>query len=428
MRIKSSLLKGILVTALCLAIYPVADRTVVYAATVSDLEKEKEEIERKKKEEEEKKKQEQQNLDNANSKASAIAGEMDDVEAEIEEIDDNIVETIASIEIIEEEISDKEAEIAVTTAEYEEAKANEEAQYERMKIRIRYMYEKGEYSYLQMLVESSGFSDMLSKAEYIEKLYEYDRKLLTEYQEAKDRTYALKERLEDEKSELDAALYELEEEKAYLDQILSEKEAEYDDYSSQLARAKQEASAYKANVEKRNAAIRDLQKQSDAKQSEINEAKRKEEEERLRREEEERRRSEESSSGSSESRPSRNYASANSFSGSKGQQIASYAQQFIGNPYVSGGTSLTEGADCSGFVMRVYKDFGYSLPRTSTSMRGVGTEVSYENAQPGDIVCYAGHVGLYIGNGQIVHASSARTGIKISNALYKSIITIRRIV
>ncbi len=93
-----------------------------------------------------------------------------------------------------------------------------------------------------------------------------------------------------------------------------------------------------------------------------------------------------------------------------------------------GGTSLTQGADCSGFVWRVYKDFGYSLPRTSYSMRSSGTGVSYSEAQPGDVVCYAGHVGIYIGGGQIVHASTQRTGIKITHATYKEILSVRRIV
>ena len=137
-----------------------------------------------------------------------------------------------------------------------------------------------------------------------------------------------------------------------------------------------------------------------------------------------------SSSSGGNSSSGKSYASASSYSGSgsKGQQIANYACQFIGNPYVPGGTSLTEGADCSGFVWRVYKDFGYSVPRTSYSLRSHGTEVSYADAQPGDVVCYAGHVGIYIGNGQIVHASTQKTGIKITNATYREILSVRRIV
>ncbi len=111
-----------------------------------------------------------------------------------------------------------------------------------------------------------------------------------------------------------------------------------------------------------------------------------------------------------------------------GQSVADFACQFVGNPYVWGGTSLTNGADCSGFVMSVYQNFGVSLPHSSSADRSVGSAVNgIENAQPGDIVCYSGHVAIYIGNGQIVHASTAKTGIIISNATYRSILSVRRI-
>ena len=104
-----------------------------------------------------------------------------------------------------------------------------------------------------------------------------------------------------------------------------------------------------------------------------------------------------------------------------------YACQFIGNPYVWGGTSLTNGADCSGFVQSVYKHFGVNLPRTSTQMREAGTGVSYSEAIPGDIICYDGHVGIYMGDGQIVNAINSAKGIGILSATYANIITVRRI-
>lgn len=111
-----------------------------------------------------------------------------------------------------------------------------------------------------------------------------------------------------------------------------------------------------------------------------------------------------------------------------GQAVVNYALQFVGNPYVYGGSSLTNGTDCSGFVMSVYNNFGVSLPHSSAADRSVGATVNgLENAQPGDIICYSGHVGIYAGNGQIVHASTSKTGIIVSSATYRSILSIRRI-
>lgn len=132
-----------------------------------------------------------------------------------------------------------------------------------------------------------------------------------------------------------------------------------------------------------------------------------------------------SKKGSTSTSGGKTYASP---TGSSGADVAQFALQFVGNPYVYGGTSLTNGTDCSGFVMSVYNNFGVSLPHSSAADRSVGATVNgLENAQAGDIICYSGHVGIYIGNGQIVHASTSRTGIIVSNASYRSILSIRRI-
>ena len=112
---------------------------------------------------------------------------------------------------------------------------------------------------------------------------------------------------------------------------------------------------------------------------------------------------------------------------SGGTAAAQYGLQFVGNPYRWGGASLTNGTDCSGFIMSVYAHYGISLPHSSAAMRGVGFEVSYEEARPGDIICYSGHVALYIGDGLVVHAANEQKGITVSSATHKNILTVRRI-
>lgn len=161
-----------------------------------------------------------------------------------------------------------------------------------------------------------------------------------------------------------------------------------------------------------------------------------EEEARLAKEAEERRKAQAAASANSkkpESSGNKNYNSASSYipaggGSASGNAVAEFALQFKGNPYVYGGSSLTNGTDCSGFVMSVYKNFGVSLPHSSSADRSVGSSVgSLSEAQPGDIICYSGHVGIYIGGNQIVHASTSKTGIIVSNASYRNILAIRRI-
>lgn len=393
----------------------------VSATTISDLQNELQ--------------KDQSQLKNVNQQISDYKGAQADVGEEIEALDEEMVSLLTDINLIEEAIADKEEDIAQTQIEYDAAVAEKDEQYESMKIRIRFMYEKGETSYLQLFFGAQNMGDMMNKAHYVEELYEYDRTLLEEYEATVQEVAALQDTLEEEKSELETSKTELKEEQAYVEEVLAQKQQEYDNYSVVLAKAKQEAATYTAKIKQETAKIKQLEEE-ERKRKEEEERKRKEEEERKKKEQEallasqndgdsdsEEQEKEETSSSSSSS------SSGSSSGGSgKGQQIADYACKFIGNPYVAGGTSLTNGADCSGFVMSVYQAFGYSLPRSSYAQSAVGKGVSYSEAQPGDIIYYGGHVGIYIGNGQIVHASTERTGIKITSATYRSIITIRRIV
>ena len=379
----------------------------------------------------------QNQLNAISGQASGLEGKRDAVEEEIDELDGTLVELMSSISLLEEEIEDKKAEIVQAQDELDKAIAREEKQYEAMKMRIKFMYEKGNSSYAQLLFESKSISDMINKAEYIEKLYAYDRKMLLSYQETRQQVADLKERLEEEKSELEAEEFELKEEETALEEALEAKRAEAENYEVQIAQIRQSAAAYKALIKQQTAQIKQLEAEEAAKRA-------KEEAERKAREEAERKKNEKnnkgngsdnSEKGGNSPKPgSSGSASAdvlsliNSASGSaKGKEVASFACRFIGNPYVPGGTSLTNGADCSGFTQAVYREFGISIPRNSSSQRSCGTGVSYADAQPGDLICYAGHVGMYIGNGYIVHASTQRTGIKITPATYKEILAVRRV-
>ena len=350
-------------------------------------------------------------LSAANSKAEALEGEMEGLEEEINELDAQLVEVIAAVSMVEDEIREIEEQIDIAIADYEAAKAEEERQYEEMKLRIKFMYEKGESSYVQMLIEAKNLSDMVNKTDYIEKLYEYDRKMLIKYQAAKQAVSDAWAALEEEQAELQASQHELEEEQAALDALMAEKKAQAEDFENQITKAKQEAAAYKAKIKQQNAQIKKLEEEEERKRQEA---------------------ARKNSSSSVRVGSAYNLDSASVINGASGsasgKEIASFACRYVGNPYVPGGTSLTNGADCSGFTLAVYRNFGYNLPRSSTSQRGVGREVSYADAQPGDIICYAGHVAIYLGGGRIVHASTPATGIKYGVATYKPIICVRRIV
>ena len=406
--------------------------------------------------------QDQEQLDDIGDKLDELTEEQSGVDKEITALSDQIAEIMASISILEEEIEQKKADIVQAQQDLENAKKEEATQYDTMKARIKVMYESGDSTYLDILFSSNSMEDLLNKADYVEKMHQYDRKVYEDYQAARHRVEDLKEALEQEESELEAAQGELQEEMNGMEESRAELEAISADYAVQISRAKNQAEVYKARIKQQNAQIKKLEEEErkrreeeERKRREDEERKKREDEERKRREEEERKKREEEAkknaagdaatdnntqndkepeeSKTEESKTaSKNQASTDAIataSGSaKGKEIANYACQFIGNPYVSGGTSLTKGTDCSGFTQSVYKQFGYSLPRNSYSQRSAGKQVSYAEAQPGDIICYAGHVAIYIGNGKIVHASTPKSGIKISNALYRDIISVRRII
>ena len=399
-----------------------------------------------------KKKDAEKKLNAINEDIEDIEDQKEDLEQEAEEYEQQLVDLLVTIQIINHDIENKEDEIETAKAEYEVALAKQEKQQWAMNKRIKYMYEKGDMNYMQILLESKKFSDAVNKSTYSEKLYAYDRYQLYLYEQTKEEVIEKQKALDEDMAELEEIKLDAVSQEEELQLLVDEYSENIENFDEQLSGAKEKASQYKEQIQKQSEQIKALEAEEQRKALEA--AKKKAEEEAKRKAEEEARRkaeeeasakvneegsnSEESSdngdnndegnSSGSESSDGGSSSSSSSGGSAKGQEIANFACQFVGNPYVPGGTSLTEGADCSGFTMAVYNNFGLSLPRSSYAQAGYGREVSYSEAQPGDIIYYGGHVGIYIGNGLIVHASTQATGIKISNALYRSIITVRRIV
>lgn len=399
-----------------------------------------------------KKKDAEKKLNAINEDIEDIEDQKEDLEQEAEEYEQQLVDLLVTIQIINHDIENKEDEIETAKAEYEVALAKQEKQQWAMNKRIKYMYEKGDMNYMQILLESKKFSDAVNKSTYSEKLYAYDRYQLYLYEQTKEEVIEKQKALDEDMAELEEIKLDAVSQEEELQLLVDEYSENIENFEEQLSGAKEKASQYKEQIQKQSEQIKALEAEEQRKALEA--AKKKAEEEAKRKAEEEARRkaeeeanakaneegsnSEESSdngdnndegnSSGTESSDGGSSSSSSSGGSAKGQEIANFACQFVGNPYVPGGTSLTEGADCSGFTMAVYNNFGISLPRSSYAQAGYGREVSYSEAQPGDIIYYGGHVGIYIGNGLIVHASTQATGIKISNALYRSIITVRRIV
>lgn len=397
----------------------------------------------------------QNNLNSVNQQITAIQSNQAQAQEELDQLGDQLVDILTSIDICQDEIAVKEKEIEQAKKDYEDARKKEEDQYASMKKRIQFMYEQGDSAYLQVLLESQNYADMVNKADYIESLYEYDKQLLAGYVESKNQVAELKGRLEDEEADLEASNYELQQEEAALQTLVDEQKKTVADFDAQLASAKKKAASYKQQLEDQTAQIKKLEEEAAAKKKKEEEARKKQEQERKQQQQASQTQTIDTGNGAQQTTgddpaqvdtgddaqttdpgtvdtgkgtDSMN-AGAGAVTGGSGvgQQAANYACNFVGNPYKFGGTSLTNGTDCSGFTQAVYAHFGISLPRDSYSQRSCGTEVSYANAQPGDIICYAGHVALYLGNGQIVHASTERTGITYGYATYRTILSVRRV-
>lgn len=414
------------------------------------------------------------------SKINNLEDQKQTLSAEIDQLDSDLVNIMVEIEILDGELSDKEAQIEQTKADLAVAEENKQKQYEAMKKRIQYLYEKGgDDAWAQMLFQASDFTSLLNQAEYVQQMYDSDRNSLEEFKETVQQVKDLGDQLDSEKAELEEMNQEYQNRQVSMQTQLEEKKATSSDYDAQIAQAQNQAAQYTELIRQQNAEIQKIEEEEKkaaeeaarkaaeeaAKKAAAEEAAKKAQEEANKKAADEAaKKAAEASKKSSSTSGSNTAASSGSSTSSKnntsgssssaatskdngssssgssgssgsnvsynptGQSVVNYACQFVGNPYVWGGTSLTNGADCSGFIMSIYAKFGVSLPHSSGAMAGCGRGVSYSEAMPGDIICYAGHVAIYMGGGQIVHASNAKDGIKISgNAAYRPIVAVRRV-
>ena len=355
-------------------------------------------------------------LNEINKSITAIEEKQSQIKAELGNLNAELVDTLLTLELLEADLERKQQEIDEAQAEYERVKKLEEDQYQAMKYRIRFMYEKEETSYIQMLLEAESITDFLNKADFVRYISEYDDEKLNEYQDTKEMVAETKAVLEEEQAELEEVQEAQQLYKSELDKKIVAAKTKAADFETELANAQAKAKEYQNTIKEQNAKIKKLQE---------------EEEKRLRaeaaaREESSAQTTNSGNSGASQSENTSGGSTTTASGSGNGAAIANYALQFVGNPYVFGGTSLTNGADCSGFTQSVHKHFGISIPRSSSAQANAGKSVSLSALQAGDIIYYGGHVGIYIGNGQIVHASTAKTGIKISSYTYRTPICARR--
>ena len=385
----------------------------------------------------------------AESEAQQLEQKLGQSRQKEQALEEELVRLLALKDILESDMEELKTQIQEADRDYRQAEEKRQRQYDILKKRIQFLYEEGDITYLDILLKAKNIGDVVSQTEYFRQLYEYDQEIIQRYEKLKQEAAGKKELLEEKQSQLEVMEEENESQQKELEGFIAARQKESSGFALELEAAQARAAQAAGEVIRKTEEIRILRARQ--------------EEERIRQEKERIRQEQESAgqeSGAAGREPGgagrepggagREPGGAGQESGSAGtaqdsvgtaggrsvksiggtefgRNVADYALQFVGNPYVYGGTSLTGGTDCSGYTQSVYRHFGVSIPRTSGEQAGFGREIPYEDMEPGDLVCYSGHVAMYIGGGRIVHASSRKEGIKVSNdPAYRTIVSIRR--
>ena len=385
----------------------------------------------------------------AESEAQQLEEKLGQSRQKEQALEEELVRLLALKDILESDMEELKTQIQGADRDYRQAEEKRQRQYDILKKRIQFLYEEGDITYLDILLKAKNIGDVVSQTEYFRQLYEYDQEIIQRYEKLKQEAAGKKELLEEKQSQLEVMEEENESQQKELEGFIEARKTESSSFALELEEAQARAAQAAGEVIRKTEEIRILRARQ--------------EEERIRQEKERIRQEQESagrepgSAGQASVAAGREPGAAGWEPGAAGREpggagresggagtaggrpvksiggtefgrnVADYALQFVGNPYVYGGTSLTGGTDCSGYTQSVYRHFGVSIPRTSGEQAGFGREIPYEEMEPGDLVCYSGHVAMYIGGGRIVHASSRKEGIKVSNdPAYRTIVSIRR--
>ncbi len=378
----------------------------------------------KQKDAEKKKSQAEQNLKDKKNEINGLKDQQQTTADDIKNKSAKLDEILAAQKKLQADITSKQAEIEQNQKDLAAAQEKQQEQYDAMKKRIQFMYENSaEDNIWTAIIESNGITDMLNRIEYVSDVYDSDRALMDSYQAAVEQVKEIGTKLDNDMNELTAMQDDYEKQQADVEAAIVALENQKEQYASQIAQAQQQADNYQNIITAQGKIIQEQEAAAAAAAAAAARA------------------------NSSSSSPSydgggagkggsiaSDYAAGGgknpgASTGVSGSSVVSYAMQFVGNPYVWGGNSLTNGVDCSGFVHEVYAHFGISTPRYSQAFKSVGQAVSFDNIQPGDVVVYPGHVAIYAGGGVIVEAQSTKAGITANRSVQcHTILAIRRLV
>ena len=377
---------------------------------------------KKQKDAEKKKSQAEQDLKDKKNEINGLKDQQQITADDIKNKSAKLDEILAAQKKLQTDITSKQAEIEQNQKDLAAAQEKQQEQYDAMKKRIQFMYENSaEDNIWTAIIESNGITDMLNRIEYVSDVYDSDRALMDSYQAAVEQVKEIGTKLDNDMNELTAMQDDYEKQQADVEAAIVALENQKEQYASQIAQAQQQAENYQNIITAQGKIIQEQEAAAAAAAA--------------------------ARANSSSSSPSydgggagkggsiaSDYAAGGgknpgASTGVSGSSVVSYAMQFVGNPYVWAGNSLTNGVDCSGFVHEVYAHFGISTPRYSQAFKSVGQAVSFDNIQPGDVVVYPGHVAIYAGGGVIVEAQSTKAGITANrNVQCHTILAIRRLV